>query len=212
MSGPHIRVLLVGPCGSGKSAFGNSLLSRDSFRSEKSLRKTSVTIQLEKETFEHEDHLVEIIDSPALTEVITTNEFRNALKLGFDVIALILPMERVTESITKTIKEFEAKFKNEIYKHLIVVFTHGDEPLQEFLDETNDPILNRLHQKAQGFTHIDNKDPNSVLVQRAMFLDMVLTLTRDNKNKRIYESILQPRLLFHCCNCCYICTKRCKLY
>ena len=203
MSGPPIRVLLVGPCGSGKSAFGNSLLDRDTFRSEKSLRKSSVTVQLEKQTLDHEGHLVEIVDSPALTEIIATNEFRNAFKIGFDVIALILPMDRVTESIIKTIKKIESKFKSEINNHLFVVFTHGDEPLQEFLDETNDPVLNRLRQKAQGFTHIDNKDPNSVRVQREIFLNMTLTLTKDNKSKRIYDNILRPYFkLFPCYQCC----------
>ncbi|CAC5378847.1 GTPase IMAP family member 4,GTPase IMAP family member 7 [Mytilus coruscus] len=129
----EIRIVLIGRTGHGKSATGNSLLGDIHFQSQMST--TSVTEKCKRGEFKRKGKKVVIVDTPGLFDTETTNETvtKEIIKCigmtspGPHVMVLVVSLGRFTREEQETVKHFVNLFGENVFRHMIVVFTRKDE-------------------------------------------------------------------------------------
>ncbi|XP_052080610.1 uncharacterized protein LOC127718585 [Mytilus californianus] len=129
----EIRIVLIGRTGHGKSATGNSLLGSDHFLSQMS--SSSVTKKCKRGEYKWKGKKVVIVDTPGLFDTATTNETvtKEIIKCigmtspGPHVMVLVVSLGRFTNDEQETVKHFVNLFGENVFRHMIVIFTRKDE-------------------------------------------------------------------------------------
>lgn len=164
----HLRLLLIGKAGSGKSATGNTIFNESVFQSK--ISSSSVTKTCEPHTDAVNNRRVTVIDTPDFffstdRNINSDSEMKRALELcspGAHVILLILSLSTFTEQEMKGVSRFEQMFGSEALRFTLVTFTHAENisnsQLRSLIRRNNalSGFINRCGWRVCG---MNNKDP-----------------------------------------------------
>ncbi|XP_016115137.1 GTPase IMAP family member 2-like [Sinocyclocheilus grahami] len=163
----HLRLLLIGKAGSGKSAAGNTIFNESVFQSK--ISSSSVTKTCKPHTDAVNNRRVTVIDTPDFfstdRNIHSDSELKRALELcspGAHVILLTLSLSTFTELEMKVVRRFEQMFGSEALRFTLVLFTHAENisngQLRSLIRRNNvlSGFINRCGWRVCG---MNNKDP-----------------------------------------------------
>lgn len=198
----EVRIFLIGQCGAGRSATGNTLLGENKFPS--GLSPQPVTLQFCFGTKNYKSRNIIVVDGPGLyfdsnfTAENMKKELAKATALlapGPNAFLFVVGLNKFDESEMKAIEMYKKAFGEELMNYLIVVYTKGDTlernnlSIQDYVLKFEDCRVKSLFASCEnrycsinnvGTAYIKERDANNLL-------DMIFALEKQNERK-IYQN------------------------
>uniref|UniRef100_A0A3B1JJT5 GTPase IMAP family member 8-like n=1 Tax=Astyanax mexicanus TaxID=7994 RepID=A0A3B1JJT5_ASTMX len=190
-SDSEMRMVLLGKIGTGKSSSGNTILNEKTFGVNFTFEHiTSKSMRVSRPV---NGRMVGVIDTPGMFVGVTPEDkmkvhFEEAIDLahlGVHVFLLVMRLDvRFTEVDMNTVKWIVENFGEEIQKHTIVLFTHGNVLQERSIEQHLDlvPDLKGVVQSMAGYHVFENENEDDK-TQVTELLEKINEVKNNNGNK-----------------------------
>uniref|UniRef100_A0A3B3WPK1 GTPase IMAP family member 8 n=1 Tax=Poecilia mexicana TaxID=48701 RepID=A0A3B3WPK1_9TELE len=174
----HLRIMMIGGSFAGKSSTGNHILEKNVFNVDKKGNRRTTDSEISHGLVE--GRRLTVVDSPGWfcfntlqeTSEMDKLEIENSVNLcppGPHAVLLVVPvMINVDESYLRSVQEHMSLFREEIWKHTLVLFTVGDwlgvKTVEEHIEseEGLQWIVNKCENKYHVLNNKDHSDKTQV--------------------------------------------------